>query len=186
MADGEKIALFLPSTMAADRDISGVTKLARKYNLKVIEDAAHLCPAFYGTTIQRSGVQSVGSMADISCYSFMPTMHYYGEGGMACTQNDYLAERMRIMSCTVSPKSLEALYFRGSWYYEMSPRFQYNLTDVAASIAFISCAARMRCTAATQGRPLYPALGEVRSNSAQQRPIDTLWHLYVIRLKLDR
>jgi len=195
LADGEKIAAILPVHYGGQIvDISGVTKLARKYNLKVIEDAAHCCPAFYRDDQSKDPAwQSVGSMADISCYSFYANKCITtGEGGMACTQNDYLAERMRIMSLHgISKDAWKRFTSEGSWYYEIvAPGFKYNLTDVAASIGIhqLRRADEMH-RQRTQWAGLYTQLlGEVEEVILPQQRSDRIhsWHLYVIRLKLDR
>ena len=156
-------------------DVDGVRRLALKYNLKVVEDAAHCCPAYYrdhGTTgpqddgtgggesrkqkaESRSEPSStdgrlstlnsqlstdwspVGSSADISCFSFYANKTITtGEGGMACTDNDEYADRMRIMSLHgISKDAWKRFTAEGSWYYEIiAPGFKYNLTDIAAAI----------------------------------------------------
>src|SRR4029079_13990906 len=79
----------------------------------------------------------VGTSADISCYSFYANKCITtGEGGMACTQNDEYAERMRIMSLHgISKDAWKRFTAEGSWYYEIiAPGFKYNLTDIASAI----------------------------------------------------
>ena len=77
-------------------DMYPVLELAKKYNLKIIEDAAEM----HGQTIKG---QPCGSFGDISIFSFYPNKHITtGEGGMIVTNNEELAERCR---------SLRNLYF---------------------------------------------------------------------------
>src|SRR5947207_2247683 len=80
---------------------------------------------------------SVGSSADITCFSFYANKTITtGEGGMACTNNDEYADRMRIMSLHgISRDAWKRFTAEGSWYYEIiAPGFKYNLTDIASAI----------------------------------------------------
>ena len=205
-------------------DLAGVTALARRHKLKIIEDAAHCCPAFYrdyGTTDyglrnrdnrplttdyktkkQESVVSSlavrgqwscVGSAADISCYSFYANKTITtGEGGMACTHNDEYADRMRIMSLHgISRDAWKRYTGEGSWYYEIiAPGYKYNLTDVAAAIGLH----QMRKANAFHARRTELALHYARGLREVEEVIlprvqpDRVhsWHLYAIRLRLDR
>ena len=223
LARGEKIAAILPVHYGGQIvDMAGVTALARKYNLKVIEDAAHCCPAYYrdhattgqqdhgtaglgdreklGANSQLSGAggpangwRSVGSSADVTCFSFYANKCITtGEGGMACTQNDEYAERMRIMSLHgISKDAWKRFTAEGSWYYEIvAPGFKYNLTDVAAAIGIhqLQRADAMHRKRA-QWAALYSSLlAEVDEMILPRQRPDRIhsWHLYVLRLKLDR
>lgn len=73
-------------------DMDAVNKIAKKHNLKVIEDAAQSFGAIYKK--RRSC-----SMADISCTSFFPAkpLGCYGDGGAIFTDNDELAQKIRIL-----------------------------------------------------------------------------------------
>jgi dTDP-4-amino-4,6-dideoxygalactose transaminase len=107
-----------------------ILRIARKHDLKIIEDAAHALPAGYRG-------RSVGTIGDITCFSFYATKTITtGEGGMATTDNPNWAERMRIMSLHgISHDAWKRYTKEGSWYYEViCPGFKYNLTDLAAAI----------------------------------------------------
>ena len=68
-------------------DIDPILELAKKYNLKVIEDAAEM----HGQTYKGT---PCGSFGDISTFSFYPNKHITtGEGGMIVTNDPVLAER---------------------------------------------------------------------------------------------
>ena len=70
-------------------DMDKVMELAKKYDLKVIEDAAEM----HG---QKYKERMCGSFGDISIFSFYPNKHITcGEGGMILTDDDELAERCR-------------------------------------------------------------------------------------------
>lgn len=73
-------------------DMDPIIEIARKYNLYIIEDAAQAIGAEYKG-------RKVGELGDVACYSFFPTKNLgaYGDGGMAVTDNDDLAEKMRVI-----------------------------------------------------------------------------------------
>ncbi len=146
-------------------DVDGYTALARQHGLKIIEDAAHCCPAYYRLRSAESRMQNaapvaqgsagdsalltpqsalewlpVGRSADISCFSFYANKCITtGEGGMACTENAEYADRMRIMSLHgISRDAWKRFTGEGTWYYEIiAPGYKYNLTDIASAIGII-------------------------------------------------
>lgn len=67
-----------------------INAIARKYNLKVIEDAAQAHGSFYNG-------KRAGSLGDAACFSFYPSKNLgcYGDGGAVVTNDDHLAERVR-------------------------------------------------------------------------------------------
>jgi perosamine synthetase len=72
-------------------DMKKIKGIAQKYNLKVIEDAA----CGFGSKINN---QHVGSFGDVGCFSFHPRKAITtGEGGMVTTNNEKLAEKIRVL-----------------------------------------------------------------------------------------
>ncbi len=73
-------------------DMSPVLELARKYNLKIIEDCAQALGAEYRS-------EKVGSIGDVGCLSFFPSkvLGAYGDGGMIVTSSPDIAERAKIL-----------------------------------------------------------------------------------------
>ncbi|MEA5535272.1 DegT/DnrJ/EryC1/StrS family aminotransferase [Crocosphaera sp. XPORK-15E] len=70
-------------------DLTPILELAKKYGLKIIEDAAEM----HGQTYKN---KPCGSFGDISTFSFYPNKHITtGEGGMIVTDDDNLAQRCR-------------------------------------------------------------------------------------------
>jgi dTDP-4-amino-4,6-dideoxygalactose transaminase len=74
-------------------DMDPLIELARRYGLKVVEDAAQAIGSEY------RGGRRAGSMGDIGCFSFFPTKNLgaFGDGGMCVTSDPILAERLRIL-----------------------------------------------------------------------------------------
>jgi dTDP-4-amino-4,6-dideoxygalactose transaminase/acetyltransferase-like isoleucine patch superfamily enzyme len=77
-------------------DMSAITQIAQKHDLKVIEDAAQALGASYPV---QSDWRKVGSLGHLGCYSFFPSKNLgaYGDGGMIVTNDDALAEKLRIL-----------------------------------------------------------------------------------------
>ena len=75
-------------------DLDPILKLAKEYNLKVIEDACQAHGAIY-----RLKIKKVGSLGDIGCFSFYPgkNLGAYGDGGMVVTNDEKIAHRIRCL-----------------------------------------------------------------------------------------
>jgi dTDP-4-amino-4,6-dideoxygalactose transaminase len=73
-------------------DMDPLMEIARRYHLKVIEDAAQAIGTEY------RGLR-VGSIGDIGCFSFFPTKNLgaFGDAGLCTTQDADLAESMRVL-----------------------------------------------------------------------------------------
>ena len=190
---GEQVVAIIPVHYGGQiGDVAAISSLAARHNLQVIEDAAHCCPAYYRSSAAAPW-QPVGAEAAISCYSFYANKTITtGEGGMACTQNDAYADRMRIMSLHgISRDAWKRFTAQGSWYYEIvAPGFKYNLTDIAAAIGLhqVRKADRLHERRAQWAAVYTQQLGEVDELIVPRQQPDRIhsWHLYVIRLKLDR
>ncbi len=101
-------------------DMDKVLALAKKYNLKVIEDAAEEHGQHYKG-------KPIGSFGDISCFSFYPNKHITtGEGGMIATDDEALAERCR---------SLRNLCFKPERrFYHDELGYNYRMTNIQAAL----------------------------------------------------
>ncbi len=111
-------------------DMDRIMSIARKYDIKVVEDAAHAVEAVY-----REG--KVGVIGDIGCFSFYVTKNLVtAEGGMAVTNNDTYAERMRVLSLHgISSDAWKRYGNEGYKHYEViEPGYKYNMTDIQASL----------------------------------------------------
>ena len=83
-------------------DMVPILKIARKYNLKVIEDAAQAHGADYsGGRVWGVGcrVKKAGSMGDIGCFSFYPTKNLggCGDGGMVVLDDERLYKKLLML-----------------------------------------------------------------------------------------
>ena len=79
-------------------DMEGILKLAKKYNLYVIEDNAQAIGAKY--TFQDGSIKSTGTIGDIGTTSFFPSKNLgcYGDGGAIFTNNDELASKLQMIA----------------------------------------------------------------------------------------
>lgn len=158
--------------------------LCRARGVTIVEDAAHAFPTRWHN-------RTVGAIGDVTCFSFYATKTITtGEGGMATTQRDDWAERMRVMSLHgISKDAWKRYTAEGSWYYEIvAPGFKYNLTDVAAAMGLgqLARAGEMlqrRRTVARAYQQAFHACDAIEL--LEPGPFDDhAWHLFVIKLVL--
>ena len=114
-------------------DMEAISKLGKKYNFRVIEDAAHAIGARYLN-------RTVGccQYSDITVFSFHPVkVITTGEGGAALTNNLDVAKKMQLLrSHGITRDSKEMNNSNVSdWYYEqISLGFNYRMTDFQAAL----------------------------------------------------
>lgn len=163
-------------------EIDTILELARKYSLKIVEDAAHALPT-------RFKGKRVGSFGDISCFSFYATKTMTtGEGGMVTTENPEYAEKIRMLSLHgISKDAWKRYTADGSWRYDiLEIGYKYNLTDLQAALGIAQLA---KCDAMREMRAQIAAsydeaLRELDAFEILPMPrhIDHAWHLYVIQV----
>jgi dTDP-4-amino-4,6-dideoxygalactose transaminase len=111
--------------------MDAIMAIAARYDLKVIEDAAHSFPS-----AMEAGF--AGTVGDVGVFSFYATKPLAtGEGGMAATRHKDLADRMSIMRLHGIDRTIWNRYTdtRASWRYEVvAPGYKYNLPDVLAAL----------------------------------------------------
>ncbi|MAG61020.1 aminotransferase DegT [archaeon] len=95
-------------------DIDPVLKLARKYKLKIIEDAAEMIGQTYKG-------KPCGSYGDVSIFSFYPNKHITtGEGGMVVTNNNELAKKCQSLRNLCFQKKQRFVHKELGWNYRMT------------------------------------------------------------------
>ena len=130
-------------------DYDELIKITKKYGLYLVGDACHALGAVYRG-------KPVGSIADITLFSFHPVKHITtGEGGMALTNNDSFTKGMRRFRNHGISSDFRAREVKGSWHYEMVELgFNYRITDIQCALGisqlkklprFLKC----RCEIAT-------------------------------------
>ncbi len=100
-------------------DMDPVIELARKYNLKVVEDCAQALGVEYKG-------KKVGSIGDAGCLSFFPSkvLGAYGDGGMVVTNDLAVAEKVRMLRNHGCKEK----------YYHLIPGFNSRLDSLQATI----------------------------------------------------
>jgi perosamine synthetase len=161
-------------------DMDAILDIAQRHGLKIVDDAAHALPALHRGKM-------VGTLADITCFSFYATKTMTtGEGGMITTANQEYAERIRMLSLHgISKDAWKRYTAEGSWRYDiLEMGYKYNLTDMQAAIGIAQLAkcdrmcARRNALAARYSA----ALRELEAFKLPVVPegLSHAWHLYVI------
>jgi len=187
-----RVRAILPVHFAGHAcDMDRILNIARNYNLKVVEDAAHAAGA--ARHMDGRGMAKIGTIGDLTCFSFYATKNFTtAEGGMITTDDDALAEKIAVASLHGMNKDAWKRYDKsGSWYYEIHDMgFKYNLSDVHAAIGLAQLKraddfmrhrgeiARAYNEAFRADDSLQPAYSEPG--------IEHAWHLYVLRLRPER
>ncbi len=166
-------------------DMDRILDIARRRDLRVIEDAAHAIPARWRDRL-------VGTLSDITCFSFYATKTMTtGEGGMLTTDNDAHAERMRLMSLHgISRNAWNRYAADGSWYYEiLYPGYKYNMTDIAAAIGGeqLRKAERFWCLRQAIAQAYDRGFADIPEILVPRvrHDVQHAWHLYIIQLVLE-
>ncbi|MFZ1343880.1 DegT/DnrJ/EryC1/StrS family aminotransferase [Thiothrix eikelboomii] len=165
-------------------DMTSILTIARKHNLKVVEDAAHALPTRYQG-------QLIGSLdSDVTVFSFYATKTITtGEGGMIVTRNPEIAARCKVMRLHGISRDAFDRYTsnKPAWHYEVvAPGFKYNLTDLASSLGIhqLQKANRFQQRRQEMAERYTGELADLPLLFPPSAPDSDLhaWHLYVLRL----
>jgi dTDP-4-amino-4,6-dideoxygalactose transaminase len=174
-------------------DMDEVNRFATEHGLWVVEDAAHAFPAAWRRGPDDPWRRCGEGTSAVTCFSFYANKTITtGEGGMAVTNNAFLAERMKLMSLHgLSRDAWDRYSGGGSWDYRIiAPGFKYNMTDIAAAIGVhqLARAEEMRLKreriAATY-RDAFSGVEEIELPVENSNRVHS-WHLFPIRLQLAR
>jgi dTDP-4-amino-4,6-dideoxygalactose transaminase len=174
--------------------MDAIFAIAREYDLAIVEDAAHALPARYHGQLIGSDAMSArsGLPRTLTAFSFYATKNLTtAEGGMLVGQPDCVDEA-RIWSLHgMSRDAYDRYTAAGSWYYEVTrPGFKYNLTDLQASLGLHQL--RKLCQFQARRREIVATYNAAFSGVEQlelpveKSEVEHAWHLYVVRLNLDR
>ncbi|MDD3581164.1 MAG: DegT/DnrJ/EryC1/StrS family aminotransferase [Desulfobacca sp.] len=166
-------------------DLDELHELGKRYNLHIIEDAAHALPSYYKGKI-------IGSLGDLTCFSFYATKTLTtGEGGMVCTANPEWAEAVKVLRLHGITRDAWKRYAKGgSWFYEVvESGFKYNMTDVQAGLGV----AQLRKVDWMLARRAEIARTYTQAFCSREELLvpyikpdrQTAWHLYPLKLNLE-
>ncbi len=188
-AQGKLPKVVIPVHLAGQScEMETIARLAQQYGFRVIEDASH------GIGGQYKG-KPVGccQYSDMAVFSFHPVkIITTGEGGMVLTNQEALYQRLirlRTHGITRDPELMTEMSHGGWYYQQLELGFNYRMTDIQAALG---ASQMQRLDKFVKQRQF---LAERYDRLLQDLPLtlpwqhpDTKssWHLYVIRLKLDK
>ena len=189
----EKITERTRAVIAVDftgqaAEIDRIRAICDEYHLVFIEDAAHSIATKY------NGKQ-VGSLADMTTFSFHPVKTITGGEGGAILTNDEGYYRKLVLAhthgITHDNKMMEDGPHEGPWYYEqIALGYNYRITDFQAAL-IISQMNKLDQFAARRKEIVQrydQAFAEIPEIILQKEipESDTCRHLYILRLNLDQ
>jgi dTDP-4-amino-4,6-dideoxygalactose transaminase len=167
-------------------EMDALLELGSRYDLKIIEDAAHALPARYKGHL-------IGSIGDLTVFSFYAVKNLTtGEGGMITTDSDHYADLLRTRRLHgISRDAWRRYAAEGAWYYEVEyPGFKYNMTDLNAALGLQQL---QKLDMFHAVRTYYANLYNLGLSDLPELTLPEVspkathaWHLYIIHLKLDR
>ena len=158
--------------------------LAKRYNLFIIEDAAHALGSEYQG-------KKIGSIGDLTCFSFYATKNITtGEGGMVTTNNKEFANKMRLLSLHgLTKDAWERKKNEGftSWDAVL-PGFKYNMYDLQASLGLVQLRKiekfrEIRKRYTQMYNELFLQVPEVIT-PVKREGVRHAYHLYVVMIKI--
>lgn len=168
-------------------NLDAIKKIADKHKLMIIEDAAH------GIGTEYNG-KKIGSIADMTEFSFHPVKHITtGEGGIVTTNNEQLYKKLSLFRTHGISKDKNHYIneTHGPWYHEQQfLGYNYRITDIQCALgisqlsridAFIS---RRRELVAKYNSYLSDVDGII--TPFEEEYSNSSWHLYVIQLELEK
>jgi len=167
--------------------IDEIREICREFNLVFIEDAAHSIGSNYNGNM-------IGSLADITTFSFHPVKTITGgEGGAVLTNRKDLYDKVLLARThgITHNGALMAEHHEEAWYYEqISMGFNYRLTDIQSALI---CSQLKKIDRFIQRRKeIVQKYNEAFRDMPEvivQKEIpqaDTCRHLYILQLDFDK
>ena len=201
----EKTKAIIPVDFSGQPcDMDEICAIAKKHQIQVIHDAAHSIGATYKG-------KPVGSLADMTIFSFHPVKHVaMGEGGLICTDDDQLAEALRLFRTHGITNQDDAMQLseqaadnenpynaqpnevsRAPWYYEMQELgYNFRITDIQCALGLsqlkkLDGFLDRRREIVAQYNEAFGA-HELLMTPHEEGDRQSAWHLYMLRLNLDK
>ena len=169
-------------------EIEKIREICKDNNLIFIEDAAHSIATKYKG-------QQVGSLADMTCFSFHPVKTVTGgEGGAILTNDEELYKKLVLAhthGITHEEDMMEDAPHEGPWYYEqISLGYNYRLTDfqaalITSQLGKIEMFKKRRQEIVRKYNEAFSKIPELFVQKEIPES-DTCRHLYILQLKLDK
>lgn len=168
-------------------DMDAIFALAKKFDLRVIEDAAHAVGTEYKG-------KRIGSMDSISVFSFHPIKNITtGEGGMVCTRDESLAEEISLLKFHgMSKEAWKRYESSGTPNYDiMLPGFKYNMMDIQAAIGIhqlrkLDTFIARRTEIAQFYNTAFRDIDEMKTPALVPYDHRHAWHLYTPLIRVEK
>lgn len=167
-------------------DLDELLEITRKRGITLIQDAAHSLGSTYKN-------RPVGSIADITTFSFFPTKNIStGEGGAVLTQDSNLDLKARLFRSHGLLRNRQALRYgnEGPWHQEIhSLGLNYRLPDLLASLGssqLLRLEKFKRARRAVFSR-YTDSLGGVDGLQlpTERSYVNSMWHLFPVRVRAE-
>ena len=165
-------------------DYDSIRSICNKNGIALISDSCHALGAEYKSS-------KIGTISDMSTFSFHPVKHITtGEGGAITTNDKALADQMRIFRNHGISKDLHVRTRDVEHYYEaISLGFNYRLSDIQCSLGItqlsrLEDSVSKRQNIAFKYDEIFNQINRVSQLSISD-DISHAYHLYVIKLKLE-
>jgi len=187
-AINERTKAIIPVHMSGHPcDMDRINDIAKRHGIPVIEDAAHALGASY------RGV-SVGAGERHACFSFYAIKNITTmEGGMITVANEDDAARLRLLAANGMTATAWDRYGRSAVptpAQVVTPGYKYALGNIAASmgVAQLKKFAGFKAARKRLAYAYLEALAEVEEVSlpVEQDWVEHAWHLFIVRLHLDK
>lgn len=165
-------------------DMASIIAIAKKYALKIVEDAAHAFPSRYQGEL-------IGALdTDVTVFSFYANKTMTtAEGGMLVSRHPEIINRCKIMRLHGISRDAFDRYSskKPSWFYEVvEPGFKYNMPDICAAIGIhqlkkIDVFHQKRIKMAQVYDEAFKSL-PITLPARSSDTTEHAWHLYPIRL----
>ncbi|EMB30446.1 DegT/DnrJ/EryC1/StrS aminotransferase family protein [Treponema denticola] len=165
-------------------NMKAINDLAKKYSVAVIEDAAHAFPS-------KTEEGYAGTLGTCGVFSFYATKTITtGEGGMICTNDEKIAERIKLMRSHGINRTIWDRYTdtKASWKYDVTAEgWKCNLPDILSAIGRVQL--KKAQTFFEQRKKIAEKYNiAFAGNDSFILPPDgegNAWHLYILRLNLE-
>lgn len=167
-------------------EIKRIREICDKYNLIFIEDAAHSLGTKYNG-------ESVGSLADMTEFSFHPVKTCTaGEGGAITTNDDELYKKLVLFKThgITRNQSLMDKESEGGWYYQqVALGYNYRMTDIQAALLSsqldkLDMFAKRRKELVKKYDEAFKLFPEITVQKEIPES-DTVRHLYILQFNLE-
>jgi len=186
----EKVTARTKAIIAVDyagqpADYDALGEIAARPAIALVADGCHALGASYKG-------RAVGSLAQLTAFSFHPVKHITtGEGGMITTDDDVLAARLRMFRNHGITTDHRQRVECGSWFYEMEELgYNYRLSDFQCALGLNQLSKLSGWLADRQN--IAARYDSAFRGSDKIRPLDVgpdvthAYHLYVVRLLKDQ